>query len=75
MAIKLPRLPERTPVKLAISLTPALADDLAAYAKLYEETYGREEALADLIPAMLSAFLDGDRAFSRGRRAPSSGLA
>jgi hypothetical protein len=68
MAIKLARLPDRTPVKLSITVMPALADDLAAYAKLYQESYGREEAIAELVPAMLSAFLETDRTFSRGRR-------
>ncbi len=65
--LKLGQLPDRTPVKLNISVMPDLAIDLAAYAALYREAYGREEALADLIPAMLSAFLNGDRAFARSR--------
>ena len=69
MNLKLARLPDRTPLKLSISVTPALADDLAAYAKLYQETYGREETISELVLAMLSAFLETDRAFSRGRRA------
>jgi hypothetical protein len=65
--IKLARLPERKPIKLSISVAPTLADDLAAYAGFYREAYGREESVADLIPAMLFAFLESDRAFARAR--------
>lgn len=66
--LRLPKLPDRTPVKLAISVTPELHHALTDYARLYEETYGQAEPVAELIPAMLAAFLDGDRAF-RTRKA------
>ena len=65
--IRLARLPERTPIKLAIQVTPQLFADLGRYAALYKDAYGREEAVADLIPAMLGAFLESDRAFVRTR--------
>ncbi|QNA83808.1 DUF2274 domain-containing protein [Sphingomonas sp. So64.6b] len=65
--LRLPRLPDRTPVKVSIQVTPQLFADLTRYAGLYQETYGREEAVGDLIPSMLTAFLDSDRAFSRTR--------
>lgn len=63
--LKLPRLPDRTPIKLAITVLPDLHQALQDYARLYAEAYGREEAVVDLIPAMLSAFLDSDRSFTR----------
>lgn len=66
--LKLARLPDRTPIKLAISLAPDLHEALAAYAALYAQTYGREESIADLVPAMLASFLESDRAFLRHRR-------
>jgi len=66
--LKLGKLPERTPVKLSINLMPDLAEALAAYAALYKQTYGREEALSDLIPAMLAAFLDSDKVFAKDRK-------
>jgi hypothetical protein len=69
MELKLPRLPDRTPVKLSITVTPDLAEALASYARLYRETYGQEEPVAELIPAMLASFLESDRAFLRSRRA------
>ena len=65
--IKLAQLPDRTPVKLSIMIMPDLAADLTAYAAVYREAYGKEEAVSDLIPAMLSAFLESDRGFSRSR--------
>ena len=66
--IKLPRLPDRTPVKIAIAVLPDLHDRLTAYAAAYAQTYGVEESVADLIPAMLAAFLESDRAFARAKR-------
>ena len=54
-------------VKLAITVTPDLHQMLQQYAALYAEAYGREEAVTDLVPAMLAAFLESDRGFARGR--------
>lgn len=67
--LRLPRLPDRTPVKVGIQVSPQLFADLRRYAALYKETYGQEEAVADLIPSMLRAFLDSDRAFAKTRSA------
>ncbi|MBP8672384.1 MAG: DUF2274 domain-containing protein [Sphingobium sp.] len=44
--LKLGKLPDRTPVKLAITITPDLHQALADYAALYADTYGREEPVA-----------------------------
>lgn len=71
--LKLAKLPDRTPVKLSITITPDLADSLAAYAALYREIYGQEEPVTELIPAMLAGFLESDRAFARSRQKPASG--
>ncbi|MBZ9646322.1 DUF2274 domain-containing protein [Sphingobium sp. 3R8] len=65
--LKLGKLPDRTPVKLTISVLPELQQALADYAALYAEAYGREEPVAELIPAMLTAFLESDRSFARSR--------
>lgn len=67
--LKLARLPDRTPIKLAITVTPDLHQMLQQYAALYAETYGREESIAELIPAMLAGFLDSDRTFQKLRGA------
>lgn len=66
--LKLGRLPDRTPVKLTITLPPDLHQALIRYAALYAENYGHEEPVIELIPAMLSGFLDSDRAFQRRRQ-------
>lgn len=67
--LKLAKLPDRTPIKLAVTITPDLQNALRDYAALYAEAYGIEEPIADLIPAMLVSFLEGDRSFVRAREA------
>lgn len=66
--IKLARLPDRTPVKITISVLPDLKRALDEYAAAYAETYGQRERVVDLIPFMLAGFLDSDRTFLRSRR-------
>jgi len=48
---------------------PDLNQALCEYAALYAQAYGREEAVVDLISAMLAAFLESDRSFARERDA------
>lgn len=66
--LKLPKLPDRTPVKLTVTLSPDQHQRLLSYAALYRETYGADEPVADLIPYMLDAFLDSDRAYAKARK-------
>lgn len=66
--LRLAKLPDRTPVKLTISVPPELNRALTDYAELYRETYGEAEPVQELIPAMLASFLEGDRLFARRRR-------
>ena len=63
--LKLGRLPDRTPVKLAINLPPELHQSLMQYAALYAERYEREGPVIELIPAMLAAYLESDRGFQK----------
>lgn len=67
--IRLRRLPDRTPVKLAISISPDLHRALCDYAEAYAAAYGEAERVTELIPAMLASFLEADRGFARARRA------
>lgn len=67
--IRLRKLPDRTPVKVTVSLAPDLNQALLEYAEFYGEVYGRKEPVQELIPAILAGFLDGDRTFVRRRRA------
>jgi len=66
--LKLAKLPDRTPIKLAITVTPDLHAALADYAALYAQAYGREEPVTELVLAMLAAFLDSDRTFAKARK-------
>ena len=66
--LKLGKLPDRTPVKITITLGPDLSQALRDYAAIYRTTYGEVESVADLIPFMLSSFLDSDRGFARARK-------
>ena len=65
--LKLPKLPDRVPVKITISVHPDLKHALEEYAAAYEAAYGQTESIAELIPFMLQAFLDSDRGFARTR--------
>lgn len=65
--LKLGKLPDRTPVKLAITVAPDLLRTLNDYAAIYSEAYGQSEPLAELIPHMLAAFLASDRGFAKAR--------
>ena len=79
--LKLTRLPDRTPVKMPIQVSPVLFAELQDYAAVYAQAYGKEESVANLIPFMLESFLAGDTGFKKARRAlnggsvPSSALA
>lgn len=70
--IKLERLPDRTPVKITILVSPDIGRALADYAAAYEMAYGEAAAVAELVPAMLAAFLESDREFARSRRSRPS---
>lgn len=73
--LRLRKLPDRTPVKLTINVSPELHQALLDYAALYGEVYGQAEPLAELIPAMLAGFLETDKAFARRRRERGSARA
>lgn len=66
--LKLAKLPDRTPVKVTVTLNPDLHRALRDYTALYKAEYGDTETIADLIPYMLASFLDGDRAFTKARK-------
>ena len=66
--IKLPRLPDRSSVKITFTASPELKAALADYAEIYSRTYGQKEGIAELIPFMLEAFMNADSGFKRARR-------
>lgn len=66
--LKLGKLPDRTPIKLTLMVTPDLARALGDYTAIYNRAYHERAETNDLIPAMLEAFLASDRAFAKARR-------
>jgi len=68
MDLKLAKLPDRTPVKIAITVAPELHKLLQEYAAFYAKTYGNEESVAELCPYMLQAFMEADRGFMKARK-------
>jgi len=66
--LKLARLPDRTPIKLTITVGAELHQALKEYADLYQATYGTTEPVVDLIPYMLEAFLASDKAFAKASK-------
>ncbi|MEO1553074.1 MAG: DUF2274 domain-containing protein [Pseudomonadota bacterium] len=67
--LKIGPLPDRTPVKLSLSVEPDLYAELCDYAAVYTEAYGEEAKVADLVPSMLRALLASDVGFRRARKA------
>jgi hypothetical protein len=72
--LKLAKLPDRTPVKLTVTISPDLSRKLSRYAEMYNQIYGNSEPepVTELVPYMLEGFLANDRDFvraeKRGRR-------
>lgn len=66
--LRLAKLPDRTPVKLSIHVSPELHQALVDYAEAYEQAYGQAEPVTELVPAMLASFLESDRGFARQRK-------
>lgn len=73
--LKLSKLPDRTPVKITITVSPELNRALLQYAEIYRVTYGQTESVAELIPFMLGAFVDGDRGFAKASKEDGAGAA
>ena len=67
--MKLPKLPDRNPVRITFSAMPDLNAALQDYAAAYKLAYGEAASVPDLIPSMLEGFLEGDREFAKARKA------
>jgi hypothetical protein len=65
--------PENEMVRLTIALPVSVKADLDRYAELYGAAYGEAVDAAALVPHMLAAFTEHDRAFRRARpKSPQS---
>lgn len=72
MALRLAKLPDRTPVKLTMTASPELHRMLQDYAAFYAKTYGTEETVSELCPFMLQAFIEADKGFQKARKSAAS---
>ncbi len=66
--LRLAKLPDRTPVKISINVSPDQHSALTAYADAYHAAYGSAESVAELIPYILAAFIESDSGFKKARR-------
>jgi hypothetical protein len=73
--LKLAKLPDRTPVKLAITITRPARRLALTCRRLCGGLWLRRAVFFLLIPAMLAALFDRDRAFVRAREAVQRGWA
>lgn len=65
--LRLGPLPKTELVRLTIALPAAVKANLDLYAQLYGATYGEAVDAPALVPHMLRAFMDKDRAFRKAR--------
>lgn len=68
--IKLPQLPDRTPIRLTVTVLPDLHQLLNEYAAHYAAVYGKEVSVAELVPAVLASYLESDRGFMQSLKQP-----
>lgn len=66
--LRLGPLPRNEVVRLTVALLAPVKADLDRYAELYGANYGEVVDAAALIPHMIAAFMERDRAFRRARQ-------
>ncbi len=69
--LRLGPLPRTELVRLTVALPAAVKTDLDRYAELYGAAYGEAVDAAALVPHMLAAFMERDRAFRKRRQVAS----
>lgn len=67
--LKLGRLPNRTPVKMTISVMPDFEEALRDYATLHSAQHGVDSTPADIASGMVEQFILNDREFAKARLA------
>lgn len=63
--LKLGKLPDRETTKITFIANAELNTLLENYALAYEREYGQREAVTDIIPHMLIAYIKADRGFRK----------
>lgn len=67
--LKLGKLPNRTPVKMTISVMPDYEEALRDYATIHSAQHGIDSTPADIASAMVEQFIVNDREFAKARMA------
>ena len=67
--LRLGPLPRSEMMRLTVVLPAAVKTDLDRYAELFGAAYGESVDAAALVPHMVAAFMDRDRAFKKARQA------
>lgn len=65
-------LPRTESIRLTIALPAAVKANLDRYAELYGAAYGEVVDATALVPHMLAAFMERDRAFRKARQDPAT---
>ncbi len=73
MTLKLDKLPDREVVKVTFTANAELKAALNDYAEIYRQSYGHKESVSDLIPFMLTSFMEADTGFKRARKRLAEG--
>jgi len=60
---------DRQPVEYRVRFDPKLNDDLLLYQKLYQQTYGQQIEVKDLLEPIVRRFLANDRGFRQFKKA------
>lgn len=68
MSLKIGAIPDRTPVKLSLSLSPDVHDALQDYASIHAKEFSQNAQVTDLAALMIERFLESDAQFKRARR-------
>jgi hypothetical protein len=73
--LRVGRIDRAAPTRLSIVLSAELKARLERYAELHAQTWGDAVNVAELIPHMLQAFIDSDKAFRNAVKRPAGGEA
>ena len=68
MSLKLGPIPDRTPVKLSLTLAPDIHAALRDYVAIHAREFGTEARPAEIAALMIEKFLESDAAFKRERK-------
>ena len=67
--LRLGKLPNRTPVKMTITVMPDYDEALRDYAAIHSAQHGVESTPADIASGMVEQFILNDREFAKARAA------